>query len=1162
MKKNLFKIFLYGVCILALQVNAEPALVESTEEIDWQQADSKQSFTAFVERDIFSTLDKEGRFIFAVQQGRKASFDLKNLTVKWQVVKEGASVASGSASLKKGMASVNLNMDALKPGEYEMIAEFMDGKRMLKTIKSGFMIIEKEKPKQSGKIALVLPKGIPLTKGTYPVSCGVPFPKGALWNKDNVRVVTADGKPVPSQTLIRSRWGRGKKSSIRWLGVDFQASRAEAWWPKKKEVKYFLEYGKNVKQAVANTKIELTKTRDGFNINTGPLNFSINSGQFNLFDKLQLNNSSILGKASSCGLFLKDHKGDVYRAANDKNVKLTVEEKGDLKVIIKAEGWYVKDGTDGSVLNYTLPTDKLCKFVCRIEAYAGKPYVRVLTSSIITYDSYTVRLRDLGVSLSLKKAKKAFWGVEEEKPVSENVSQDGVYLIQDLPHKFNIETGKGKLLFSGKHSAGWVSVETPAGIVTASLREAWQRYPKEFEVKPDELIVHIWPAHGKEHPEINELEHKNIHKILFAHQGKEMNLAMPWKYYLAVAKITDSDSVGVYSEGGQALAGVHSSAMGAAITSDMLFDFSKVEGEKDAQETAECFEKTPGVMADPKWNSASLAAGWIHQYDPENFPVIEKIIQNLMQGYWETGNITDEYGMWLYRRWHHSNYLGDGKWNLYRLNNTTHHYEAFLPWMFYYRSGNPSYLTQGLAHMRNMTDAGMIHYDNPKYPHKELHFHQKRLVGSTKHTNGFNTWGADHAIGGHLTCYNGIMLAYYMTGDRRFLDSVKEWHNTLVNDRLNPNYKPADRSQKEDGSMKNSRNSARDIGNHLGELIDLYQLDYDPKTLALIAPRYDIVVNSVSRNWGLPMNNILLFSGSRNFKRNLLEAVEEYRKSLGAPKNDPHLFWFNHAPYNNFSLAEIVQPGKNYYMNALLVARLNKHLKWSEGFYNMEQGRSPFNTVPDYALYLPTLMYACYGKEKTDMIQSQPFPIGKTFCILKEDSDREIALKFFGESKADLSITVLDPENKKIIAENIPAGTYAPHKIVIPKDNLVGQYVVTLKTKEHLARLKVPISDLPEVYLSKYWSQFVPSRFFVRTPAGVRRKISVKPLKRPGIITDASNGKIIAISKKGENMEAEIGEKGAWVETEARYVSLNEYFALAVSPEKWFAPQKEKLNLR
>ena len=113
--------------------------------------------------------------------------------------------------------------------------------------------------------------------------------------------------------------------------------------------------------------------------------------------------------------------------------------------------------------------------------------------------------------------------------------------------------------------------------------------------------------------------------------------------------------------------------------------------------------------------------------------------------------------------------------------------------------------------MRCLTDVGVIHYDDPAYPHEELHFHQKRLVGSTKHTNGFNTWGGDHAIGAHLTCYNGILLAYYLTGDRSYLDSVEQWRGTVTNDCANPNYRPADRSTLPDGAPTPVFDSARDI---------------------------------------------------------------------------------------------------------------------------------------------------------------------------------------------------------------------------------------------------------------------------------------------------------------------------------------------------------------
>jgi len=1138
--------------------------VISSEEQNWQQANSSQSFTAFVEREIYSNLDKVGRFVFAVQIGRKKELELADLSVNWQVDKNSQQLSAGTVSLKKGMASVEFRPDSLSPGEYNFSAVFMSQGKEIKKITSGFLVKKQKSPSQSGKIALIIPSGIAVNKGTYPVSCGVPFPKGALWNKNKVRVLSDSGKSIPCQTIIRSRWGAGKQSSIRWLGVDFQANKSTAWWPEQKQIKYYLEYGSKVSPAKPKVALSVKSGSTGISVNTGVLQFKINPKKFNLLGKVKLNGSRVLGVSDKQGLYLKDHKGNVYRAANDRNVKLKIEENGPLKVVIRADGWYVKDDSTGAKLNWKLPTDKLCKFTCRIEAYAGKSYVRITNSTVLTYDTFSVRLRDLGISLPLANARKAVFGVEDNAPITKTVPSSGVYLLQHLPHEFDIENGNGKKLASGKHSAGYFQAITSKATVTASLREAWQRYPKEFEVTPNALKVHIWPAHGKKHPQIDQLDDKNVHKIMFAHQGREMNLKMPWEYYLTAAKKTDTEAIGVYSSTGQILAGVHSSAMGAAITYDLMFYFSKSEQTKKAANVAACFEQAPMVMANPKWNCATLAAGWVRHYDPEKFEVPEKIIQNLSHGYWKTGNITDEYGMWIYRRWHHSPYLGNGEWDPYRLNNTTHHHEAIMPWLFLFRSGDPFYLTQGNAHMRGMTDVGIIHYDDKTYPHKELHFHQKRLVGSTKHTNAFNTWGGDHGIGGHMTSYDAILLAYYLTGDRSYLDSVDQWHNTLVNDRKNKNYKIADRSTDGKGDIKTRKASARDLGNFIGDLIDLYQYDYDPKVLAMIAPRLNTFVRNHNRHWGMSLHNIAYFHGSRILKKNLLEAIKDYRKHLGKGNKDPHSIWYTHTKYFPSVLAaNLNKNDKSYAAEAYAMAELPTKKSWAKMFNTPGKSPVPFCTLPDYAIYLPHLMYACQGADLKAVQSSQPLPIGmrETRCIIKEDKDQDIKVRLSGSSKVGFKLKVFDPQNKEIIDKNIESGVYKPLEIIIPKDEKTGQYTILIKKLlEHKASLKIPLTSLPEVFVTNYWSQFAPAKYFVKPVDGKSFKMSFRPSSRPGTIIDAETNKVLAASKKGEWVDAQIPTHGAWISTVARYIAIKPQIVISVSSDKWFAPDKDKMK--
>ncbi len=59
-----------------------------------------------------------------------------------------------------------------------------------------------------------------ISRENWPVTRGVPLPKGALGNLDSVGVEDADGRTVPAQFRVLSRWPEG---SLKWVLSDFQA---------------------------------------------------------------------------------------------------------------------------------------------------------------------------------------------------------------------------------------------------------------------------------------------------------------------------------------------------------------------------------------------------------------------------------------------------------------------------------------------------------------------------------------------------------------------------------------------------------------------------------------------------------------------------------------------------------------------------------------------------------------------------------------------------------------------------------------------------------------------------------------------------------------------------------------------------------------------------
>jgi hypothetical protein len=1158
-------------------------VVIATSAVPWEQVDPALSFTVFVEREEYTTLDRVGRWVFAVQTG-KAGGSPTGLVAEWELKQGARKVAEGKAPLDQGLADVRFRLTGLEPGRYTLSASLMRGQERVQTREAFFRYLQKDPPAQQGRVALTLPRGVPISAGTYPLHGGVPFPKGALWDEKEVRVVKADGTLVPCGTVVRSRWGSGPESSIRWLGVDFQGERAPAWWPERKDIRYYVEYGNGARNPAVLPGVKAEATAEGIEVDTGVLRFLVRKQGFNLIDQVVLNGQRLPISNTRQGAYLVDQDGAVYRAANDKETKVTVEEQTALRVVIRAEGWYVKDGATGDTVDYKLPTDKLCRFVTRIEAYAGQPTVRILHTWILTFDSGSVRLKDVGLNLSWGGGlTQAEFGVEGERPIAQPVPANGVRLVQHLPQAFVVEDGDGRKRVEGKHSAGWVVAQSKDAVVGVGHRETWQRFPKELEVLPGGITLHVWPAHGREHPEIDELAQDQMHKLWFAHQGRELNMVQPWEYYFAAAEIEDDPTPGIYKGAGIALAGVYASAMGAAVSSDLMLHFALPGRADEVRERAACFQVAPPVLPDPRWLcDESLAIGYVHAYDPEHMRALEDIAENALKGYWETMQATQCYGMWIYSPWFHGSYLGGGKWPVYRHFSATHHYDAFMPWLFYARSGDPLYLTFGQANIRQLSDVQMIHYDNPAYSQREFHFGQGRIKGSTRHTNGFNTWGGDHALLAHLTCYNSLILAHYLTGDLRLREVlVEEWQQTLVADRKNPEFAKADRSR------GTGMNSARDNSNALGELIDLYQMTYHPALLAHMAPMMDIFVNQFTRHWGQPTHNVLQFYGSAALRTHLLAAVRTNIDNAAqgkSPKGDyestkalgDHLgFWFTHAPHENFALAAILDPNANYQVNAFLASEPGSRKIWAENIRRQVPRAFPACALPDYVLYLPRVMYALAHAQggvsnAAGLVASQAMPTGDMKmggwlrCIVRKAQEPSFVIRINGICATGLPVRVFAPDGKRVLDVTMPPGSHAPFEIAVPPDGQTGDYVILVKARDNRDNLTVPFTTLPEVYAVSHWGQNDPARFFTRSRGAEPEPLEIRPYKGAGQILDRAGTKALALTDNGESLKTVMGPEGVWILMTSRYVYPIKPapVILSVSPQKWFLPSAETLNIK
>ncbi|GAG46924.1 unnamed protein product, partial [marine sediment metagenome] len=104
---------------------------------------------------------------------------------------------------------------------------------------------------------------------------------------------------------------------------------------------------------------------------TGPLTFAVRRDRFDFLHELLIQDGKtrrpILAADAQSGPYIVDGSGTVYRSRTATPDTVVLEERGPLRAVIRAEGWFVSDAG--------VPK---CRYLVRLHAYAGLPFVRVL----------------------------------------------------------------------------------------------------------------------------------------------------------------------------------------------------------------------------------------------------------------------------------------------------------------------------------------------------------------------------------------------------------------------------------------------------------------------------------------------------------------------------------------------------------------------------------------------------------------------------------------------------------------------------------------------------------------------------------------------------------------------------------------------------------------
>lgn len=317
---------------------------------------------------------------------------------------------------------------------------------------------------EQGRIPLTVRETVGVARKKWPVTSGVPFPEGHLGSAENLRLLDADGDPVPVQCQPLAAWPDG---SVRWALLDFQADvTANA------ESKYALEYGSTVRAEAVETSLVVRENDEGITVDTGAVSFAISKTEFRLLENVRLGDRTVCGPG---GLRMTDPEGREFIARRPDTVE--IEEFGPLRVCLRVTGRFV-DRVGERWFDYEL----------RIHAYAGQPFVRIIHNTKCrpkgeTTFKFVERFRPEPVAVGSMSLELILADAADRVCVGTTAAGGNlsVALVDETPleirQKRESEGAVGDRVFG--RLPGWAATAD----VLVAVRDFWQLYPNALRFR-------------------------------------------------------------------------------------------------------------------------------------------------------------------------------------------------------------------------------------------------------------------------------------------------------------------------------------------------------------------------------------------------------------------------------------------------------------------------------------------------------------------------------------------------------------------------------------------------------------------------------------------------------------------------------------------------------
>jgi len=534
------------------------------------------------------------------------------------------------------------------------------------------------------------------------VSWGVPWPQGTVVPGAEFSLKDGQGKTLPLQTWPLAYWPDG---SLKWSGFAAVAPAG---------TKGILTLAAGSAAAVA-PAVRVTRDAQSVTIDTGPLQCKVALSGRDIMESLRVGGREI-ARAGQLVCILQDGPGTNPEDSPPREVYLslvrtvTVEQSGPVRAVVKVEG--VHQG--GHASRQWLP------FTVRLYFYAGETAVRLVHTIVFDGDQEKDFVRGLGVQFAVPMREQpqnrqvrfggengGLWSEplqpgggsaaqESGQPFTgrrgfeQNAIWDDFKLDQPNPNGFTIvkrTNPKSTWLFSdaGRRAAGYAFVGDLTGGLGISVRNFWQSFPAELEVRraggPEaELIAWLWSPDA---PEMD-LRHYDIkaHGLLASYEDVQPGM---------------------------------STAYGIARTSEFtLYPEGVLPSRAATAVAAESGTKPPLLVCTPDYiHSTGVFGVWSLPDRSTPFKKsIEDGLDSVLAYYGRQVEERNWYGFWQFGDFMHSysapRHVWHYDWGGHAWDNTELGASLWL-WESFLRSGRADLFRLAEAHARNTSETDVYH---------------------------------------------------------------------------------------------------------------------------------------------------------------------------------------------------------------------------------------------------------------------------------------------------------------------------------------------------------------------------------------------------------------------------------------------------------------------